>query len=99
MSTSNADNGWILAVYVQPGAAKTQLVGRHGDAYKIRLHAPPVDGKANECLIGFVADLCDVPKRAVTILSGHMARHKRVRIEGLSAERQQQIEMLLRKAG
>jgi uncharacterized protein (TIGR00251 family) len=55
-----------------------------GDAVLVRLHAPPVDGAANAELIDVLADALDVPRRAVSILSGERSRQKRVRIEGLS---------------
>ena len=72
----------IIKLHVQPGAKRTEVVGMHGDALKIRLAAPPVDGKANEVLIDFLADAFGVPKRQVELLSGHASRSKRVRIDG-----------------
>jgi uncharacterized protein (TIGR00251 family) len=70
----------ILEVYVQPGAKRTEFAGEHGGRVKIRLAAPPVDGKANEALIEFLADHYDVPKRHVTIESGLASRNKRISI-------------------
>ncbi|MBD5802593.1 hypothetical protein AZOA_20220 [Azoarcus sp. Aa7] len=80
-----ADGGLVLTLHIQPGAKKTEFVGLHGEAMKIRLAAPPVDGKANAALCAFLADFCDVPKSAVTLLSGETSRAKRVRIDGASA--------------
>jgi uncharacterized protein (TIGR00251 family) len=77
----------VLTLHIQPGAKTTGFAGRHGDAMKIRLAAPPVDGKANAALTKFLADYCAVPKAAVTLVSGQSARAKRVRVEGLSPER------------
>lgn len=74
----------VLQLHVQPGAKRTEVVGRHGDAWKVRLATPPVDGKANEELISFMAVLFGVPKRQVEILSGLASRDKRVRISGAS---------------
>lgn len=54
-----------LALHIQPGAKKTSVAGPHGDALKIRLAAPPVDGKANAELLGFLAKACGVPRSAV----------------------------------
>lgn len=71
----------VLSLHIQPGAKKTEFVGPHGEAMKLRLAAPPVDGKANAALIAFLADFCGVPKRAVTLVSGHASRAKRVRVE------------------
>lgn len=70
-----------LTVYVQPGAAKTEWVGLHGDAIKVRLQAPPVEGRANACLIEFIARWTEVPKSAVRILSGDTARRKKIAVE------------------
>jgi uncharacterized protein (TIGR00251 family) len=73
--------GLVLTLHVQPGAARTQVVGVHGDALKIRLTAPPVDGKANDALLQFLADAFGVPLRHVTLVRGQTARAKVVRIE------------------
>lgn len=70
----------ILSLHIQPGAKKTEIAGRHGDALKIRLAAPPVDGKANEALIAFIAAKVGVGRTAVELASGQASRSKRVRI-------------------
>ncbi|WKZ66741.1 MAG: DUF167 domain-containing protein [Flavobacteriales bacterium] len=72
----------ILSVHAQPGAKRTEVAGVHGDALRIRLAAPPVDGQANEALITFLAGAFGVPKRQVDLLSGHASRSKRVRVNG-----------------
>jgi uncharacterized protein (TIGR00251 family) len=59
------------------------VVGLHGEALKIRLAAPPVDGKANACLIGFLADQLGIAKSSVSLVSGESSRAKRVRIDGV----------------
>ncbi len=69
-----------LSVHVQPGAARTEHAGPHGDAHKIRLAAPPVDGRANAALIAFLAEAFGVRQRDVTIVTGASARRKIVRI-------------------
>lgn len=74
-----------IAVHVQPGAKRTEIAGRHGDALKIRLAAPPVDGKANDALIAFLAESFGVPRRRVTLLRGAKSRDKVVRIEAPAA--------------
>jgi uncharacterized protein (TIGR00251 family) len=71
----------ILEVYVQPGAARSELAGTHGERMKIRLAAPPVEGKANAALIEFLAGHYGVPRRKVRIASGLKSRMKRVVIE------------------
>ncbi|WP_028456012.1 DUF167 domain-containing protein [Chitinilyticum litopenaei] len=72
----------LLQLHVQPGAKRTGVAGLHGDALKIRLAAPPVDGKANQALLAWLADFFRVPQRQVTLLSGASARQKRVAITG-----------------
>ena len=75
--------GVEVALYIQPRASRTEVVGVHGDAFKLRLAAPPVDGEANDELVRFLAKLFGVSKSAVTILSGETGRRKRVRVEGV----------------
>jgi len=71
----------LLAVHIQPRASADSLDGTHGERLKIRLTAPPVDGKANSHLIRFLARHFGVPRRQVHLLSGESSRAKRVRIE------------------
>jgi uncharacterized protein len=70
-------------VHVVPRARVTGVAGRHGDALKIRLAAPPVDGAANDELIRFLAERLSVPRSAVTITAGHTSRRKTVKITGI----------------
>lgn len=72
----------ILLLHVQPGAARSEFAGKHGERIKLRLAARAVDGKANEALIEFLAEYFKVPRRSVRIESGLKSRHKRVVIEG-----------------
>lgn len=65
-----------LTLHIQPGAKRTEIAGTHGDALKIRLAAPPVDGKANAALIDFVADRLGLAKAAVSLKSGQTSRRK-----------------------
>ncbi len=82
---SNGDSV-SFAVRVQPRARRNAIVGELGDALKIALSAPPVDGRANEACVEFFADLLDVPQSSVTIASGQNSRNKVVRVAGISAE-------------
>lgn len=75
----------VLNVRVIPRAKRSGVGGMRGDAWLIRLQAPPVDGAANEELISVLAKLLDVPKRAVTIVAGERSREKRVRVAGIDA--------------
>lgn len=70
----------VLVVHAQPGAKQSCFVGVHGDAVKIRLAAPPLDGRANRELCRFLAEACGVAPSAVEITSGEGARAKRVRV-------------------
>ena len=76
-------DGVTLQLHIQPGAKKTEVVGLHGEALKIRLAAPPVDGKANACLIAFLAGQLGVAKAAISLISGNTSRAKRLRIDGV----------------
>jgi uncharacterized protein (TIGR00251 family) len=71
----------VLTLHVQPGASRTEVAGLHGDALRIRLAAPPVDGKANAELLRFLADAFAVPRRQVSLLRGETSRQKVVRVE------------------
>lgn len=70
----------LLAIHLQPGSARDTLSGTHGERLKIKITAPPVDGRANDHLLRYLADLFDVPCSRVELLSGHGSRSKRVRI-------------------
>ena len=74
----------MLFVHACPRAAQDQVQGLHGDAVKIRLRSPPVDGKANDALIAFLGQILDVPARDLIIVAGHSARRKRVAIAGVT---------------
>ena len=75
------DGALILQIHAQPGAKRTEIAGVHGDALRIRLAAPPVEGKANEALLAFLAEAFGVPPKNVTLIRGHRGRRKAVRIE------------------
>lgn len=81
-----ADGDLVLTLHIQPNAKKTEFAGLHGEAMKLRLAAPPVDGKANAALCAFLAGFCKVPKSAVMLISGEASRAKRVRVAGADAE-------------
>jgi hypothetical protein len=81
--------GCTLAVRAQPGAKKTAITGIYGEgdqtALKIALHAPPIEGRANEALKAFLAEILDLPKSNVQLLSGESSRSKRLLIKGLTS--------------
>jgi uncharacterized protein (TIGR00251 family) len=75
-----------VPVKVHPRAKRTRLNGRFGDAWKLDLAAPPVDGKANDECVRFFAELAGVPRSRVRIVSGATGRLKVVEIEGIAQE-------------
>jgi uncharacterized protein (TIGR00251 family) len=81
-----------LTVKVHPRAKRSAIAGRYGDAWKLDLAAPPVDGKANEECVRFFAELARVPRARVRIVTGLTSRMKVVEIEGVS---QEELERLL----
>ncbi len=78
--------GATFAVKIHPRARKNAITGELGDALKLSLTAPPVEGRANEACIEFFANLLKVPRSSVTIASGDTSRRKIIRVEGLTAE-------------
>ena len=76
--------GVAFAVKVHPRARKNAITGTVGDALKLSLTAPPVEGRANQAVIEFFADLFAIPRSSVTIASGETSRNKIVRISGLN---------------
>ena len=82
-----SQEGVVLTVHVQPKSSRTESAGIHGDALKIRVAAPPVEGAANEELIRFLAGTFGVPVSAVQIEKGSTGRRKLVRLRGVKVER------------
>lgn len=80
-----------LTLHIQPGAKKTEVAGEYGDTLKIRLAAPPVDGKANAALIGYVAERMGVPKSKVTLKSGQTARRKVLEVTDAPADAERRL--------
>jgi len=76
------DGRTTLTLHIQPGAKKTEIAGLYGEALKIRLAAPPVDGKANAALIDFVAQRLGLPKALVSLKSGQTSRRKVLEVHG-----------------
>jgi hypothetical protein len=76
--------GVMLSVHACPRAAQDQVQGLYGNAVKIRLRAPPADGRANDALIALLSRILDVPARDLIIVAGHSSRRKRVAIAGVT---------------
>jgi uncharacterized protein len=85
-------SGVTFAVKIHPRARKNAITGAVGDALKLSLTAPPVDGKANDACIEFFANLLKVPRSSITIAAGETSRNKVIRVTGLN--RQQLYERL-----
>ncbi len=88
--TATAD-GVRLRLRVQPSASRSEVAGRHGEAIRVRLASPPVDGKANEALIELLSDLFAVPKRAVSLKAGAGGRSKVVEVSGVDVRTAERI--------
>ena len=76
----------LLCLHVQPGATRNELAGLHGNALKIRITAPPVDGKANKAVIVFLAKILKIPKSHLLIKSGLQSRAKKMLLTGIDEE-------------
>jgi uncharacterized protein len=82
-----------LRFRVSPRARRSELVGRHGDGWKVRVTAAPQGGKANEAVLDLLAERLELPRRSLSIVSGHTAREKVVLMEGIDrAEGERRLE-------
>jgi uncharacterized protein len=92
----DAEEGAVVVhVHVQPGAGRSAVVGRHGEALKLRVAAPPVEGRANEAAADVLADALAVKRGDVELVSGSRSRLKRFRVRGITTE---EVEVQLRNA-
>jgi uncharacterized protein (TIGR00251 family) len=87
--------GVTLAVRAQPGAKKTAIVGIYGEGataqLKIAVHAPPIEGRANQALVAFLAEIFDLPKSGVELVSGELSRSKVFLLRGASMDRAESV--------
>ena len=79
------DGGVVISVRVTPRSSKNTIAGEMEGALKVKLQAPPVEGKANKALVEFLSEALDVSKSAITLLSGETGRNKRVFVKGVAA--------------
>lgn len=84
VAASDDGTGSVIALYVQPRASRTEVTGLHDGAVRLRIAAPPVDGKANAEIITFLTKRLDVAKSSVRIISGDSGRRKLVLVVGLT---------------
>ena len=80
-----ANGAILLSLYVQPRAARNQIVGLHDGALKLAITAPPVDGQANAAVVAFLADTLSLAKKDIVIRHGQSSRRKQVVVHGLTA--------------
>jgi len=76
----------VVLVHVQPGAGRTAVVGRHGDALKVRVAAPPVDDRANVATVALLADVLAIAPGSIDVVSGDRSRLKRLRAKGIELD-------------
>ncbi len=88
-------DGVVLSLHCQPGAKASRVVGLHDDRLKLQLQAPPLENRANEALVAWLADQLSLPRKQIEILTGHTNRQKRVLVRGTTLER---VERLLTTA-
>ena len=81
------ENYVTFSVRVQPRSSKNEICGIYGDAIKIKLTSPPVEGEANEGLIKFLSDILKISKGQIEIISGHKSRTKSIKIIGVTKEK------------
>jgi uncharacterized protein len=75
-----------LRLRVSPGASRSAVVGRHGEAWKVRVSAPPTDGRANDAVVRLLADSLDISSADISIVSGHGSRDKTISLAGLESD-------------
>ena len=83
--TRDTPDGCTLSIRLHPGAKHNAITGLHDNALKIALNAPPIDGRANEALIAFLAERLTIPRAKITLIAGQTSRSKTLRITGKSA--------------
>ena len=82
-----------LRLRVSPGSRRSEIVGRHGDGWKVRVAAPPEGGRANEAVVDLLSKQLEIPRRSISIVSGHTVRDKVVRMAGIDlAESERRLE-------
>jgi len=88
-------DGIVVNVFVQPRASRNQVAGLHGEAVKLRLTAPPVEGAANKMCIAFLSELLGVPKSTLEIVAGHSSRSKQVLVRSTADLSQADLEKIV----
>jgi hypothetical protein len=86
-----AETSTRLRLRVAPGAGRAGIVGRHGDGWKVRVSAPPEDGRANEAVLRLLADTLGISRASLRLVSGHGARDKTVILDGVGPARTERL--------
>jgi uncharacterized protein (TIGR00251 family) len=86
VSIDAVPGGVRIHLHVQPGASLTEVAGLHGNRIKLRIQSPPVDGRANEAVVAWIAAKVGVPRRAVRLVRGEKSREKTVEVSGVTVE-------------
>ena len=88
---SETSDGVVLSLHCQPGAKASRVVGLHNERLKIQLQAPPLENRANEALVAWLAEQLDTPRKQIDLLTGHTSRQKRVLVRGATHEQVQRL--------
>ena len=94
---TETDQGIAFRIYVQPRASRNAVAGIHGDALKVRITAPPIDGEANKMCIQYLAKSLGLPKSSLEIVSGHTGRRKQILVRWPDTDRQPAARAHLKK--
>ena len=86
MSITAVPGGVRIQLHVQPGASKSEVAGLHGERIRLRIQSPPVDGRANEAVLDWIAAQLGVPRRTVTLVRGAKSREKTVEVSGVTMD-------------
>ena len=81
----------LLRVVAHPGAGRSEVVGQHGNALKVKVAAPPVDGRANQAVVELISELFGVKPAQVTLDRGESSRTKRLRVEGVTPDQARRL--------
>ena len=96
--TGDMEASTSLRLRVSPGAHRSEIVGRHGEGWKVRVAAPPENGRANEAVLALLAEQLEVPRRALSVVSGRTGREKIVWMAGIAqAESERRLEEVSRR--
>lgn len=89
-------DGIVFKIFVQPKSSKNMIVGLYGDALKVKIAAPPVDGSANKMCVKYIAKCLMIPKSSVEIISGHASRTKQALVKCISEKERERLKKLIR---